>query len=502
MADDNAQPGAAPMVAWVDSRLKDVSEHFEKRLFEDREFIKSVLGLAAKICGVSLVLIIGIIGFFGYKDIASIDDKINKSVSEKIKEKSDEFKLIYEKNIQGLADQASVTAYLLQFGAPPKDFVESPTILATHLQRFLQILSDEGSEQKITDAIYDLLSDSSRDGRSPLVDTRIRELVSGKDSYGWIKRSPGRLARAIDLLRTRDVFDQPAPALVRSYLLDDDSSSSVRKSAILYAEAAKDQAALPRLVKLLDDKNRVLETDLIFAVASLDPSNKWIAEWLATMRKKSLAGDVQETQDNMVMAVRVAASLITSAAKNNQRGLFNRTWDPHRLEFAVASIRSILDTNGRLTIRESMSKRPSDDSAIRISWGGAMGYVVPANGLFLGEGGSAVVTKLCRDAIVRGGLPEVLRFLKATSSTEDIFADVKYNLFGILTGGAVVDVTVDGKPTMISDASVQFSKMNDGAKEALRANWRTNDGLMKTGVVTAIRKSQEASFAFRLLKEE
>jgi hypothetical protein len=155
-------------VSLIDSRIKDVRDQFEKRLIEDREFIKSVLGLAVKICGVSLVLIFGIIGFFGYKDIASIDDKINKSVSEKIKEKSDEFKLIYEKNIQGLADQASVTAYLLQFAAPQKSF-ERPTILATHLQRFIQILSEESSDSKITDAIYDLLSNPARDERSALV---------------------------------------------------------------------------------------------------------------------------------------------------------------------------------------------------------------------------------------------------------------------------------------------------------------------------------------------
>ena len=36
-------------LTWIDLRIKDMGDNIEKRLAEDKEFIKSTLGLAAKI---------------------------------------------------------------------------------------------------------------------------------------------------------------------------------------------------------------------------------------------------------------------------------------------------------------------------------------------------------------------------------------------------------------------------------------------------------------------
>ena len=165
-------------LAWMDGQIKETKEAIEKRLSDDREFIQDVLGLAVKICAASLVLVLAVIGFFGYKDISSIDDRINKSVNDKIKEKSEEFSRIYEKDIQGLADQALIAAYNTQFSAPQKRF-ESPIILPAHIQRFVQILADQNSDPKILSQVYDLFSNPAHDQKSALVNGKLAEMVAG-----------------------------------------------------------------------------------------------------------------------------------------------------------------------------------------------------------------------------------------------------------------------------------------------------------------------------------
>ncbi|MBV9220498.1 MAG: hypothetical protein JOY94_13865, partial [Methylobacteriaceae bacterium] len=269
---------------WIDTRIKEATQSIEKRLSEDREFITGVLGLAAKICGISLVLVIGVFGFFGYKDIASIDDRINKNVSDKIKEKADTFSTIFEKDFQSLTDEALITSYTIQFAAPVKRFQRRPTILPTHLQRFIQILTNENSESKITDPLYDLLSDTSHDGNSAVLNKELLEMVSGSGPFGWIKKNPEKLSKAIDLLTSRS--DKTNPDLISKYLLEEGTAPAVRDSAIMYAEMVQDKSVLPILNKMLADEGRNPKLDVLFAVSSLDPTNKTVMEWLKQLETK------------------------------------------------------------------------------------------------------------------------------------------------------------------------------------------------------------------------
>jgi hypothetical protein len=297
------------ILEWIDGRIKETKEAIENRLSEDRAFIKDVLGLAAKVCGVSIILIFGVIGFFGYKDISSIDDKINKSVNEKIKEKSDEFSRIYEKDIQSLADQALIAAYSIQFSAPHKRF-DKPTILPTHLQRFVQILSDQNSEQKVLSQLYELLSDPTRDASAPLVNAKLAEMVSGSGAYAWIKGDTGRLSGIIDLLRDRNWKSDPAR--IRSYLGNDTSAPEVRKSAALFAERAHDEAAIPILVRMLRSTSTP-NPDIFFALVSLSPRDQWVTDWTkALAQSPAEAKSSPDFRDKLILTLRVWGPIFAS----------------------------------------------------------------------------------------------------------------------------------------------------------------------------------------------
>jgi hypothetical protein len=329
-------------LSWMDGQIRETKEAIEKRLSDEREFIQEVLGLAVKICAASLVLVLGVIGFFGYKDISSIDDRINKSVNEKIKEKSEEFSRIYEKDIQGLADQALIAAYNTQFSAPQKRF-ENPIILPTHVQRFVQILADQNSDPKILSQVYDILSNPAHDQNSALVNGKLAEMVAGTGTFAWIKGDADRLSKTIDSLRDRGYGADPAR--VKAYLADDSTAPAVRKSAMLFAERVRDQQAIPYIVKILRGESGLPDKDAFFALASLDPSHPWVADWINALRQRPDDDRSREGfEDKLVLTARVAAELTQATAK---RVRFFQKPDPQTLDFAATAIRLIMDSEGR-----------------------------------------------------------------------------------------------------------------------------------------------------------
>jgi hypothetical protein len=486
------------LLSWIEGKIKDTNEHFEKRLSDDRNFIKGTVGLAAKIWTGSIVVIFAVAGFFGYKDIASIDGKIDKSVSDKIKDKSDEFKGIFEKDIQGLADQAIITAYNIQFGVPPKRF-ERPTILPTHLQRFVQILADEKSDPKLIDGFYDLLSDPSRDGNSPLVNNRLRQLVSGVGSDSWIKQHPERLAVVINLLRDREIID--VKHLVRAHLENVASAPAVQRSAMLYAERVGDDSVLQNLLSRLGDGKRNPAEELLFVVASIDPQNKWISDWMAKLKKPPENPDgIKEFRESLLLTAKVAARLMESIERRSS--LVENSSDARKLSFAASSVSSIINAGGRISIvPDHFSDKPGENYRLATHWESDNIFYSLEPSLLLGRGGS-VVTRICRGKIAEGAVGGLANFLNATNSLKDGFRRVNYDLRVTLDGSASIDADVEGKPARISKTSASLSPVLGSSLQDVQVSWRTNEGIVKKGNVTRFNGANEATFTFRIIRAE
>ena len=310
----------------------------------------------------------GVVGFFGYKDISTIDEKINKSVAEKIKEKSDEFIKIYEKNIQGLTDQALITAYSIQFAAPPKRF-ERPTILSTHLQRFVQLLADQATDSKIIDSLYDLLSDPAHDGNSAIVNNKLLEIVAGAGTFGWIKNDSDRLSRSIDLLASRSVSKNPAA--VRSYLAADQTPPGVLRSAVYYAARTGDRLALPLITKLFGEGNRSPPEEVLFAIVLLDPNSALLADWMTKL--KTLAANseqLKESQEKIILAARVASSVIEFAGAKGRSSL--RGIDPETIKFGTTTLELLFGSGAHVALDLDSFGNVNDSANLKyeimVSW--------------------------------------------------------------------------------------------------------------------------------------
>lgn len=302
--------------SWVEQRIKESRESIENRISGERDFIKSVFGIVAKICATAFILIVGVIGFVGYKDISTIDEKILKSVNEKVKEKSDEFSDLYKKNIQGLADQALITAYNIQFAAPPKKF-ERSVIAPAHVQRFAQILGEETGDDKILDSLYDLLSDRGRDENSNIINYKLQQMAAAEGSFVWMKNRPERLTKIIDLLTQRQMKGDPAR--IRSYLSNDATAPIVKESAMRYAAMAGDRSALPYIINALNADKADPNAEAFYALISLDPENEWTAQWLKMQNHNSKTTQASKPPiEKIALAARSTAKAVEKKFQEQQ----------------------------------------------------------------------------------------------------------------------------------------------------------------------------------------
>jgi hypothetical protein len=486
----------ATTLSWVDSRIKDAREAFEKRLSDEKSLLLGVLGLAAKICGVAAVLIFGTFGFFGYKDIAAIDDKISKAVNTKIEEKASEFNRIYEKNIQGLTDQALITAYNIQFAAPPKRF-ERQTILPSHLQRFVQIIGDQHSESRLLESLYDLLSEPQRDEKSALVDNKLLEMVAGQGTFSWMKEDGDRLAKTIDLLKNRS--NTKNPSIVRAYLTNEAVPPAVRQSAVYYAEMARDRTALPEIIKLLDANKDRPPAHLLFAMASLDPNNKWVDDWTLKLKNSAKAGDaVKAYHEDVVLGLEVASKLLESAEKRTDRIFASDEDSRPSISFASAMLSLALAGGARFELdRDPFNEKAGRAYRALLQWPGEGVRRILDLNILMGLDG-AVITKVCRDLFDQQGVEGLLRFAKATQFRSDGRNRFSYDLRMNVRDKSSFGVEIDGKQQRISNVLSRLVVVNENDRDVLKVRWRADDGTEKIARLSSLDHANSTGFFFQI----
>jgi hypothetical protein len=157
-----------------------IEDRFERRLSQERQFITDGIRLVSWIGGAFLAVILAIVVYFGYQSFSSIEKRINKGVEDKLDEKSNIFRQRFEQEIKRLHDRAAVASYITQFSAPTRTVfgIERTIITQTDIERFVEILADENADSTLVAQIHDLLSDSSHDSNSSLVNKTLVEMVS------------------------------------------------------------------------------------------------------------------------------------------------------------------------------------------------------------------------------------------------------------------------------------------------------------------------------------
>jgi hypothetical protein len=307
-----------------------------------------------------------------------------------------------------------------------------------------------------------------------------------------MRSDPKRQSKIIDLLRDRNV--KADPARVRQFLKEKATPPDVRKSAILYAERVRDSDAVEYLKDILSDKSRLPDADeAIFALVSLDPTHAWVTEWMTTLR--------QQPRDRRKLAqtAGVAGLLMQSLERRyrQQSGVDGHVVSDHEAEqaidFAATAASLIIENGGRFVIE----KEWPGEYVIKMKF--ADQYYPPwiKGNLFLGAGG-AVVTKLCRESIVKQDIAGITNFVKNTMADKSVFfnADNDYSLEARLGYSADISVDVNGEPCTIAGRIAQFRIRSSQGQDVLVASWQTDEGVTKSGVVKRIGAPQDALFSF------
>lgn len=486
--------------AWVEQRIKESRESIESRITGERDFVKSVFGIVAKICAAAFFLIVGVVGFVGYKDISTIDEKILKSVNEKVKEKSDEFSDLYKKNVQGLADQALITAYSIQFSAPQKKFDRS-VIAPVHVQRFAQILGEESSDDKILDSLYELLSDPGRDENSNIINYKLQQMALAEGSFSWVKNRPERLTKAIDLLTQRQVKGDPAR--IRFYLTNDSTAPVVKESAMRYAAMASDRSALPYIINILNVDKTNPSVEALYALISIDPGNEWISQWLETQIRNSIGPQSKKPPIEKISLI--AKSVAKAVEANFKAASIPIFYEPNSklIEIASKVVRLISDSKIKLFLdKDPFSEKTSGAYRLFLSAGDGSGYTIPLS-LIIDEG-EAVITNTFIEAIRTDGLSGMRRVLNIFS--QESFSkfkqrDVNYNIQITVPETSALKIDVDGKENSVTDQSVYLS-IGSNQSEHTKATWRTNEGIIKTGIIKEIGEPDMFRFKVNISKTD
>jgi hypothetical protein len=100
------------------------------------------------------------------------------------------------------------------------------------------------------------------------------------------------------------------------------------------------------------------------------------------------------------------------------------------------------------------------------------------------------------------GVPGILTFVNNITPPERRFDSVIYNLEAKLNGKSSMSVDVDGTAFVLTNSVAELSRISTQGQDALRASWRTDEGVEKTGIVKSIAAPAEASFLFRLVRED
>jgi hypothetical protein len=267
-----------------------LDERIQKQIQGDRAFVKDTVGVAFRVAGAAVALVVFFLGALGWKSLAEIQKAMVRAARDKAEAQfvSKDGKQI----IDATLDRAVLNSYLIQMALLKTDKAQRLRIEDHDAGRLLRIIKDaetdnvtfESASKIIITALsqegpgtlrFALVSDIC-ETFAGLIAPKNRDekwLANNYQKRMWLLNELGETDFSHDLLRVayRDLLDTNAPL-------------NLRQAAVRNIGKIRDKEALDKLVKWTAEGSD-LRVDALVAVAQIDVGNRIIADWISSLDK-------------------------------------------------------------------------------------------------------------------------------------------------------------------------------------------------------------------------
>ena len=462
--------------------LEAIDARVQTQFERDREFIKSTMGVAAKVLGGVITFATILLAIFGVRTLGDIRKAIEDAAVKEVNRRLDKERpeVAVARKIETLTQRALVDSYLLQIERSKNERFQSVELSDVDLERVIEIVEDrETSLPLLRDALEVLRVAVPRERRSE-TQNLLLGLASASGENDWLKQDAER--RTMLLSSLGNSFYTKPVGFVRDLINDSASSPELRIAAIRYTVAARDLEATSALENAAGARDPNISQSALVSLAKVQPANKavgvWVQKGIASTPSLEDAAELINVADALVeggprsfldsdrdegVRVRLAKKLLIFVVNHN---------------FAFTSIG--LDSGEKQTLSIFSLSEPS------ISVG------VP-HGILLGRG-QKVIDDIARDLAKAKSHGDLMKFIDAVSigdrdrmrGTAVFRAYLSRDASILLVGGQRIGVqdAVDGLALAVSSD-----------KKDLVARWWDSSGSKRVATISALTAVDQMQFA-------
>ena len=300
----------------VSERLKELQERLDQRVQEtmrnDREFVKDTIGVAFKIAGFAVAVVVIVLGALGWKTFGDVYKTMTDTAAKKSEEhfSGPDGKRIIDSTL----DHAVLDSYLVHIALmnankamnPDKASYQELPIDNDDANRLLRIINDEKTPFSTFESAAKVLilafGNPYRSSNAMLAEVgeSFADLITakGKDQK-WIESNHQKRLRLLQKLNESHFSEDQVKSACRD-LLSSPASIDLRRAAVTYLGTIGDEEALDKLVDLVD-KGKDLRLSALTALAKVDPTNGGVLNWI-----RDLDGNPTPSIETVVAALEMS----------------------------------------------------------------------------------------------------------------------------------------------------------------------------------------------------
>ena len=276
----------------LSERLREVQESLDQRVqkttHDDREFVKETIGVAFKIAGIAVAIVVFVLGVLGWKTY----DAINKAVTDAAANKANEYFSTPQgrRIIDSTLDRSVLDSYLIRIALMKTDTASYKDLKMDDYdaERLLRIVNsdkvDDATFESAADVLIVAFGSPGRTGTAMLTEVgeAFAVFISAKNKDAkWLERNRTKRAWLLGKLSQSSFSEDQIKTACRE-LISSDAPNEFKLGAIMYLGTVKDNDALDKLVDIaLTGKD--LRLSALLALAKINPKNEVLTKWIAEL---------------------------------------------------------------------------------------------------------------------------------------------------------------------------------------------------------------------------
>lgn len=290
-----------------------LDERIQRQIQGDRAFVKDTVGVAFRVAGAAVALVVIVLGAWGWKTFGDIYNAMLGAAS---KTASDQFSSREGKQIiDATLDRSVLNSYLIQMALLKTDSSQRFTIEDFDADRLLRVVKNTDTDDvTFESAAKILITALSQGGKSNLrismisdIDETFASFITAKDKGDkWIANNNGKRMWLLNELNETGFSHDLVKTAYRN-LLDTPAQVDLRRAAVRNIGGVRDREALSKLAQIASTGNE-LRLDALVAIAQIEAGNKLIADWMAGLDKLATP-----SAQEIVAALKISAALDISS---------------------------------------------------------------------------------------------------------------------------------------------------------------------------------------------